>query len=148
MKTKKISGLPVTALLIAAGLTLGAPGAVGAVERTPAPEDARAYIITPEDGSTVPQTFVVRFGLTGMGVAPAGADLPKTGHHHLLVDMDSLPPLDQPISADILHFGGGQTETEVTLPPGEHTLQIILGDKNHIPHDPPIISERITVTVE
>ncbi|SDW33980.1 DUF4399 domain-containing protein [Thiocapsa roseopersicina] len=148
MKTKKISRLPVTALLIAAGLTLGAPGAVGAVERTPAPEDARAYIITPEDGSTVPQTFVVRFGLTGMGVAPAGADLPKTGHHHLLVDMDSLPPLDQPISADILHFGGGQTETQVTLPPGEHTLQIILGDKNHIPHDPPIISERITVTVE
>ena len=148
MKTKKISRLPVTALLIAAGLTLGAPGAGGAVERTPAPEDARAYIITPEDGSTVPQTFVVRFGLTGMGVAPAGADLPKTGHHHLLVDMDSLPPLDQPISADILHFGGGQTETQVTLPPGEHTLQIILGDKNHIPHDPPIISERITVTVE
>jgi hypothetical protein len=136
------------ALLIAAGLILGAPGAVGALERTPAPKEARAYIITPEDGATVPQTFVVRFGLSGMGVAPAGADLPKTGHHHLLVDMDSLPPLDQPISADILHFGGGQTETELTLPPGEHTLQIILGDKNHIPHDPPIVSERITIQVE
>ncbi|MFB1489490.1 MULTISPECIES: DUF4399 domain-containing protein [unclassified Thiocapsa] len=135
-------------LLIAAGLAFGAFGALAAVERTPAPEGAKAYIIAPEDGATVPQTFVVRFGLSGMGVAPAGADLPKTGHHHLLVDMDGLPPLDQPIGADILHFGGGQTETELTLPPGEHTLQILLGDKNHIPHDPPILSERITVTVE
>jgi hypothetical protein len=145
---KNVSRLSPMALLIAAGLTLGALNAFGAVERTPAPEGARAYIITPEDGATVPQTFVVRFGLSGMGVAPAGADLPKTGHHHLLVDMDSLPPLDQPMSADIMHFGGGQTETEITLPPGEHTLQIILGDKNHIPHDPPIVSDRITVTVE
>jgi hypothetical protein len=135
-------------LLVAAGLTLGGAFAVAAAERTPAPEGATAYIITPEDGDTVPQTFVVRFGLSGMGVAPAGADLPKTGHHHLLVDMETLPPLDQPIGADILHFGGGQTETEITLPPGQHTLQILLGDKNHIPHDPPIVSERITIQVE
>ena len=148
MKMKRSSEPSPLALLIAAALTLGASSVFGAFERTPAPEDARAYIITPENGATVPQTFVVRFGLAGMGVAPAGADLPKTGHHHLLVDMDGLPPLDQPIGADILHFGGGQTETQLTLPPGEHTLQIILGDKNHIPHDPPIISERITVTVE
>jgi hypothetical protein len=147
MKRRSTTGA-LLSLLIAAGFTLGTFGAGAAVERTAAPEGARAYIITPEDGSTVPQTFVVRFGLSGMGIAPAGADLPKTGHHHLLVDMDSLPPLDQPISADILHFGGGQTETQLTLPPGEHTLQILLGDKNHIPHDPPIISERITVTVE
>jgi hypothetical protein len=135
-------------LLVAAGLTLGGVFAVAAAERTPAPEGATAYIITPEDGDTVPQTFVVRFGLSGMGVAPAGADLPKTGHHHLLVDKETLPPLDQPIGADILHFGGGQTETEITLPPGQHTLQILLGDKNHIPHDPPIVSERITIQVE
>lgn len=146
MKIKGIAPFSLS-LLIAAGLSLGASAAADP-GRTPAPEGAKAYIITPEDGATVPQTFVVRFGLSGMGIAPAGADLPKTGHHHLLVDVDSLPPLDQPISADILHFGGGQTETQLTLPPGEHTLQILLGDKNHIPHDPPIVSERITVTVE
>ncbi|RKT47725.1 DUF4399 domain-containing protein [Thiocapsa rosea] len=147
MKKRNMTRASVS-LLIAAGLTLCTLGAMAAVERTAAPEGAKAYIISPENGSTVPQTFVVQFGLSGMGVAPAGADLPKTGHHHLLVDMDSLPPLDQPIGADILHFGGGQTETEITLPPGEHTLQILLGDKNHIPHDPPIVSERITITVE
>lgn len=135
-------------LILATTLALAVFTPALAVERTPAPEGARAYIITPEDGDTVPQTFMVRFGLSGMGIAPAGADLPKTGHHHLLVDMDELPPLDQPISADILHFGGGQTETELTLPPGEHTLQILLGDKNHVPHDPPIVSERIRITVE
>ena len=135
-------------LLVAAGLALGLSAGAATMERTPAPEGAKAYIISPKDGDTVPPTFVVRFGLSGMGVAPAGADLPKTGHHHLLVDMDGLPPLDQPISADIRHFGGGQTETELTLPPGEHTLQILLGDKSHIPHDPPIVSERITITVE
>jgi hypothetical protein len=135
-------------LLIALALALGTVGARGAVERTPAPEGARAYFITPANGATVPQTFIVRFGLTGMGVAPAGADLPKTGHHHLLIDREALPPLDQPIGADILHFGGGQTETELTLPPGKHTLQILLGDRNHVPHDPPVVSERITVTVE
>jgi len=123
-------------------------GALAAMERTPAPEGAKAYIIAPQDGDRVPQTFVVRFGLSGMGVAPAGADLPNTGHHHLLVDMDELPPLDQPIGADVLHFGGGQTETELTLEPGEHTLQILLGDKNHVPHDPPILSDKITVIVE
>lgn len=134
--------------LVGAGLVPGLSAAAAAMERTPAPEGAQAYIITPKDGDTVPQTFVVRFGLSGMGIAPAGADLPKTGHHHLLVDMDELPPLDQPISADIMHFGGGQTETELTLPPGRHTLQILLGDKNHVPHDPPVVSERITVTVE
>jgi hypothetical protein len=135
------------AFLLLLGLMLSF-GALAAMDRTPAPEGAKAYIITPQDGDRVPQTFVVRFGLSGMGVAPAGADLPNTGHHHLLVDMEGLPPLDQPIGADVLHFGGGQTETQLTLEPGEHTLQIILGDKNHVPHDPPILSEKITVTVE
>jgi hypothetical protein len=146
MKMKGVVPFSIS-LLIAAGLSLAASVAADS-GRTPAPEGAKVYIITPEDGATVPRTFVVRFGLSGMGIAPAGADLPKTGHHHLLVDVDTLPPLDQPISADILHFGGGQTETQLTLPPGDHSLQMLLGDKNHIPHDPPIVSERITITVE
>jgi hypothetical protein len=117
------------------------------IERTPAPEGARAYIIEPADGATVPTTFTVKFGLENMGVAPAGTDTPATGHHHLLIDQP-LPPFDQPIGGDIKHFGGGQTQTEVTLEPGTHTLQIILGDMKHVPHDPPVYSEQITVIVE
>lgn len=123
-------------------------GTAWAQERTPAPEGASVYIIAPKNGETVPQTFKVQFGLSGMGVAPAGADLPKTGHHHLLIDTDELPPMDQPMSKDIKHFGGGQTEAEITLPPGQHTLQLMLGDKNHVPFAPPVVSEKITVTVE
>tara|TARA_B100000700_G_scaffold299066_2_gene365723 strand:+ start:2850 stop:3287 length:438 start_codon:yes stop_codon:yes gene_type:complete len=113
-----------------------------------APQDAQAYIISPQDGEVVSSTFKVKFGLSGMGVAPAGVDVKNTGHHHLLVDMESLPPMDQPMGGDIIHFGGGQTETTLTLEPGEHTLQIILGDKNHIPHNPAVVSEKITITVK
>ncbi len=118
--------------------------------RTDAPEGARAYIISPKDGKTVPKTFVVRFGLKGMGVAPAGVDLPNTGHHHLLVDVEKLPPQNLPIPADDnhRHFGGGQTEAELTLPAGTHTLQLLLADKNHVQHKPPIKSKKITITVE
>jgi len=116
-------------------------------ERTPAPEGAEVYFIEPEDGDSVPQTFTIKFGLKNMGVAPAGTDNAATGHHHLLIDQE-LPPLDQPMSGDVMHFGGGQTETEVTLPPGQHRLQLIVGDKNHVPNDPPVTSDRITVTVE
>jgi hypothetical protein len=91
---------------------------------------------------------VIHFGLRGMGVAPAGSDRENSGHHHLLIDSE-LPPLDQPIANDFthLHFGAGQTEAEVSLPPGEHTLQLLLGDKGHIPHSPPVMSERIRVRV-
>lgn len=136
-------------LLLAAGLLFAAAAqATQPAQRTPAPEGAKAYFIEPADGATVPQTFVVKFGLSGMGVAPAGVDRPATGHHHLLVNMDELPPLDQPMAGDIRHFGGGQTEAEVTLPPGTHTLQLLLGDMNHVPHDPPVLSEKITVIVE
>jgi len=136
---------------IAAAL-LVAPIALTAVEssaapRTPAPEGAAVYIIEPTDGATVPTTFTVKFGLKNMGVAPAGTDKDATGHHHLLVDRD-LPPLDEPMGGDIMHFGGGQTEAQVTLPPGTHTLQLLLGDMNHVPHDPPVYSEKITVNVE
>lgn len=118
------------------------------IPRTPAPDGAAAYIISPEDGAVVPTTFTVKFGLKGMGVAPAGTDTPNTGHHHLLVDMAELPPIDQPMGSGIKHFGGGQTETSITLDPGEHTLQIMLGDKNHVPHDPPVLSEKVTIMVE
>ena len=119
--------------------------------RSPAPEGARLYFITPQDGDTVPATFTVRFGLEGMGVAPAGVDHPGTGHHHLLIDVtEDEIPMNRPLPATerFVHFGGGQTETEVTLEPGEHTLTLLLGNHLHIPHDPPVMSETITVTVE
>lgn len=117
--------------------------------RTPAPPGAMAYIISPEDGAEVSSPFVVRFGLRGMGVAPAGVEASNTGHHHLLIDVDELPPENLPLPAtdQIRHFGLGQTETMLELPPGPHTLQLVLGDPLHIPHDPPVRSERITITV-
>lgn len=117
--------------------------------RTPAPSDAEVYIISPQDGDTVTSPVTVRFGLRGMGVAPAGVDKPDTGHHHLLIDTGP-PPLDAPIPADDnhKHFGGGQTETILELTPGKHTLQLIMGDKLHIPHEPPVMSRKITITVK
>lgn len=110
---------------------------------------ANAYIIAPADGATVSGPFRVVFGLRGMGVAPAGVEKCGSGHHHLLIDTD-LPALDAPIPADDnhRHFGGGQTEAELQLPPGKHTLQLLLGDHNHVPHSPPVASEVITITVE
>jgi hypothetical protein len=112
------------------------------------PPGARVYIISPGNGGYVPTTFTVRFGLVKMGVAPAGLDKPNTGHHHLLVDAP-LPPLDKPIPNDEnhLHFGGGQTETTLTLPTGRHTLQLLLGDAAHLPHQPPVYSDPIVVYV-
>ena len=117
---------------------------------TPSPNGAQAYFITPNDGDTVDRTFTVRFGLKGMGIAPAGIDIPNTGHHHLLIDGTNLPILSKPMPLGdmVKHFGGGQTETELTLEPGQHTLQLILGDKRHIPHNPPVISDQITITVK
>jgi len=108
-----------------------------------------AYIAAPQHGETVPTTFTVKFGLEGFGVAPAGVDFEKTGHHHLLVDLKELPALDKPLPTTdhILHFGGGQTQTTLTLPPGKRTLQLLLGDYLHIPHDPPIKSKKIVVYV-
>ena len=114
-----------------------------------APEGAAAYIISPVDGATVESPFLVQFGLTGMGVAPAAVQSPSTGHHHLLIDVDELPALDQPLPAsdNIRHFGAGQTETVLDLPPGTHTLQLVLGNFAHTPHDPPVVSEKITIEV-
>jgi hypothetical protein len=125
------------------------PFSVPAQERTPAPGSAELYFISPADGATVSNPVTVRFGLKNMGVAPAGIQYDNSGHHHLLVDTE-LPALEFPIVNDDnhLHFGGGQTEAIVELPPGEHTLQLLLGDFAHIPHDPAVMSERITITVE
>jgi hypothetical protein len=120
-----------------------------AQDRTSAPEGARAYIISPQDGATVSNPVTVIFGLEGMGVAPAGIEKAKTGHHHLIIDAD-LPSLADPVPSDdnYRHFGGGQTETTIELAPGSHTLQLIMGDQNHIPHDPPVASEKISITVK
>ena len=118
-------------------------------QRMKAPEGARAYIIWPHDGSRIEGgKFWVRMGLQNFGVAPAGTNNENTGHHHLLVDAE-LPPLDEPIPNDAnhLHFGGGQTEARLELPPGEHTIQMLVGDADHVPHDPPVMSERITIRV-
>jgi len=124
-----------------------AAGAI--IVRTPRPPDAKLYIISPKNGETVSSPVAVRFGLTGMGVAPAGVATPETGHHHLIIDAP-LPALDVPLPKDDkhVHFGGGQTEVPVELAPGKHTLQLVLGDKDHVPHDPPLVSERIEITVE
>ena len=117
----------------------------------PAPEadTPRVYIISPADGATVSSPVTVTFGIENFAVAPAGTFEPGSGHHHLLVDTDA-PPLDRPIPTDEnhLHFGKGQTETELELAPGQHTLQLLLGDGAHIPHAEPLMSERITITVE
>ncbi len=116
--------------------------------KSSSPAGARVYIIEPADGAVVSSPVTVKFGLSGMGVAPAGVDKENTGHHHLLVDVKALPKMDQPMGKNVKHFGGGQTETTLTLAPGKHTLQLILGDKFHIPHNPPVISKKITITVK
>jgi hypothetical protein len=120
-----------------------------APKRTPAPHDAYVYIGWPQDGAVVRTTHIkVWFGTRNFGVAPAGTYKPNTGHHHLLIDV-SLPPLDEPIPNDKnhLHFGSGQTETYIDLPPGTHTLQLLMADGDHIPHDPPLMSKKITIHV-
>jgi hypothetical protein len=137
--------------LVHAGLalTLGFLAASGAAaQQRPMPENARVYILWPPDGQVVRGGFWVRMGLAEAGIAPAGVEKPLTGHHHLLVDAE-LPPLDQPIpnNRNYLHFGLGQTEARLDLPPGRHTLQLLLGDENHVPHQPALYSKRITITV-
>ncbi|HET8697031.1 MAG TPA: DUF4399 domain-containing protein [Gammaproteobacteria bacterium] len=129
--------------------TVAAPApAAPPAARKPAPAEAMAYIIAPADGAMVDNPVLVQFGLKGIGVAPAGVDRPDTGHHHLLIDVD-LPRLDAPIPSDAqhVHFGGGQTETTITLTPGRHQLRLLLGDNLHVPFDPPIASDPITIEV-
>lgn len=136
-------------LLALACLLAVPPSLAGDLPRSPSPADVELYFITPIDGETVSGPVTVRFGLRGMGVAPAGLQMDETGHHHLLVDVEDLD-VTRPIPADDrhLHFGKGQTETVLELPPGSHTLQLVLGDHLHMPHDPPVVSERITITVK
>lgn len=117
--------------------------------RSPAPRDAYVYLGWPLNGAVVsPTNIKVWFGTRNFGVAPAGVSKANTGHHHLLIDVP-LPPLDQPIPSDEhhLHFGLGQTETTISLPPGRHTLQLLMGDTDHVPHDPPVMSRQITILV-
>jgi hypothetical protein len=115
---------------------------------TPAPAGAETYLISPADGATVDSPVNVRFGLKGMGIAPAGVEKKDTGHHHLLIDTP-IPDLSKPVPADDKHrhFGAGQTEVSVPLAPGKHTLQLLLGDHNHVPHEPAVVSKPVTITV-
>jgi len=131
-------------------LLLAAPArAEDPIPRTPSPAGAVLYIVSPKDGETVASPVTVIFGLRGMGVAPAGVPTPSTGHHHLIVDAP-LPAENAAIPADAnhIHFGGGQTETSVAFFPGPHTLQLVLGDANHVPHQPPVVSPQIKITVK
>ena len=120
------------------------------LKRSERPEGAEVYIISPKDGDVVGKEVQVIFGLKGMGVAPAGINLPNTGHHHLLVDVEKLPKMSLPIPSDKnhMHFGKGQTETTLKLEPGKHTLQLLLGNYLHIPHAKEVLSKKITITVK
>jgi hypothetical protein len=142
--------MPVLSLVATAFLGLTGVGVAGvALAASPWPSNARVYFIEPADGAVVTGKVTVKFGLTGLGVAPAGVEKTNTGHHHLLVDRDAPTgaKLDEPLPVDahLRHFGGGQTETVLDLPPGRHTLQLIVGDANHIPHDPPLTSQKIEI---
>jgi len=121
-----------------------------ALAREPSPAGAEVYIVSPKDGAKVKGPVTVVFGLKGMGIAPAGIKFDNTGHHHLLVDADVPADLSQPLAANehSLHFGKGQTETSLTLPPGKHTLQLVFADSTHTPHDPAVISKKITIDVQ
>lgn len=140
-----------TTIIALAAAVLAGGAAYAMDDRSPSPEGAATYIISPEDGATLTNPVTIQFGLRGMGVAPAGVQQVDTGHHHLLINM----PLDQvdvndaiPADDNHRHFGGGQTEVTLDLPAGTHTLQLLLGDHDHIPHEPVVASDVITVTVE
>jgi len=131
-----------------AGLLLSA--SMMAMAATPAPKGAEVFIVSPEDGATVPETFTVKFGVKDVSLAPAGDVTKNTGHHHLLIDVKDLPAAGAPIPLDAnhMHFGKAQTQAEIKLAPGKHTLQLELGDSGHMPFDPPIVSKKITVNVK
>ena len=136
-------------LLVPLAVACALSGGVAAAVPKPMPENAKVYIIWPPDGQVIPGgKFWVRMGLSNAGVAPAGIEKPNTGHHHVLVDTD-LPPLDAEIPSDKnhLHYGLGQTEAHLELPPGRHTLQLLFADEGHVPHNPPLYSKKITIIV-
>jgi hypothetical protein len=145
MTTRNAHPLTGFAALLATMLVLPA-----ALAREPSAKGAEVYVVSPADGARVKGPVTVVFGLKGMGVAPAGIKMENTGHHHLLIDSEVPADLSQPLPATekVVHFGKGQTETTLTLPPGKHTLQLVLGDFLHIPHEPAVISKKITITIE
>ena len=158
MTTRILLALCLAALLVACGErpseepVAQAPAGDEApvtLPRSAAPEGARVFFVSPTDGATLSNPVKIVFGIEGATVAPAGDDTPHSGHHHIIIDAE-LPDLGMPIPAtdNYVHFGDGRTETELTLDPGEHTLQMLLGDHMHIPHDPPLISAKITIFVE
>ena len=150
VRSFEVSNRPVWVVIAVCLLVSASVANAGAdLPRSDRPEGARVYFITPHDGEVLSSPVVVRFGLSEMGVAPAGIEKEKTGHHHLVIDAE-LPPSDRPVPASdhYRHFGGGQTEVVLDLPAGKHTLQLLLADHLHIPHDPPVVSERITITVK
>ena len=143
MALRRRAVLQAPALVAVAGLT------TTAVAGTPPAKDASLYFIGPIDGQRLRGPFWCRFGLRNMGVAPAGVAIPNTGHHHLLIDVDEPLNVEVAIPADKkhIHFGNGQTETRLELPPGRYTLQLVLGDANHVPFDPPLVSRKIRIVV-
>jgi uncharacterized protein DUF4399 len=148
MRTLLLAALILAAPLAAVPLA-DAQTPAASLERTASPPGTEAYIISPKDGAKVHGPVVVQFGLKGMGIAPAGVKMDNTGHHHLLIDTEAPSDLSAPLPATdkIVHFGKGQTETTLHLAPGKHTLQLLLGDQNHVPHNPPVMSKKITITV-
>ena len=146
---KSIVAALIFSLFLFATAQAGDDAGTGGSHRTPSPEEAAVSFRTLKNGDIVEETFRVQFSVSGMGVAPAGSNIPNTGHHHLLIDVVDLPDMDQPLPAtdNIRHFGKGQTETELVLPEGEHSLQLLLADYSHTPHDPPVMSQKIIIIV-
>ena len=141
----------ISLLRVALVAAFAVAGLSAAAAQTPSPKGAKVYIINIKDGATVKSPFLVQFGLSGMGVAPAGVEKPNTGHHHLLIDTKLTPEqMKAPLPNDDhhKHFGGGQTEAMITLSKGKHTLQLVLADWSHVPFAPPVMSETINVTVQ
>jgi hypothetical protein len=136
-------------LLFPVLLTAALCAGPAAAQRSTAPENAQVYFIWPSDGMVVRHAFWVRMGLRNMGVAPKGTDIAKTGHHHLLIDTDAPEPgVEIPNDRNHLHFGAGETETTIELPPGRHTLQLVMGDDQHVTFEPSVQSRTITITVK
>ena len=152
MKVMKIVvSLMIVGLLVGCGREAKqAKAEMPQIGHSKAPAGAEVYFISPKDGDVVSSPVTVRFGLKGMGIAPAGTMKENTGHHHLLIDVTELPDMTKPLPMNdhIRHFGGGQTETQLELTPGTHTLQLLLADWMHIPHENPVMSKKITITVK
>ena len=150
MKTRVF--LQLVLLMIATGLFAAEDSGVAnqaGTDRSPSADGASVSFSNLSDGDVVPPVFIVKFSISGMGIAPAGSKIENTGHHHLLIDVTVMPDFNQPLPATdkIRHFGKGQGETELQLAQGEHSLQLVLADYMHVPHDPPVMSEVIVITV-